>query len=130
MLTEVGVEEWPFIAATIGADFGSKLDGIRADLEVHHMQAWRLNKNSGAAGYVITKTATIKGTDTRALWIAYAAGTCFRGRAAMRDVAEFMATVAEGWGLKRMRIEGRVSAWGRVLPGFVEVEPGVLERVL
>lgn len=131
MLTEVGLEEWPFIAATIEPALrGQTLAELYAELGSHHSQAWRLDKNSGAAGHVVTHTGTIRGTYTRAMWIAYAAGRCFRGRAVMREVADEVADIAKGWGLKRLRIEGRVSAWGRVLPGFTEVEPGVLERVL
>jgi hypothetical protein len=129
VLTEVGLEEWPFIAATIEPAC-TDLPDLRADLERHHSQAWRLGKNCGASGYVVTHTGAVRGSGVNAMWIAYAAGRCFRGRAVMREVADEVAGIARGWGLTRLRIEGRVSAWGRVLPGFEEIEPGVLERVL
>lgn len=132
MLTEVGVEEWPFIAATIEpAITAPSLDEVRLHLERRHCQAWGFEKNSGAAGYIITKTAFVKDTAVRAMWLLYASGKVFGPvRARMRAILRELEQRAAAFGEQEIRImDGRVAQWRLVASDYDPIEGG-LRKVL
>lgn len=133
MLTEVGLEEWPFIAATIGpAVTKPSLEEVREGLRCHHMQAWRPEKNRGVAGYLITTTAYVGDTRTTALWITYVAGKVFHPvRRRMGELIDALEAQARAWGCNETRIEeSRLSQWRLVLPGYEMIDGRVLRKVL
>lgn len=116
------------LAAVIEAEPDADLDKIEAGLTDGTMQAWRMV--GGVAGYLVTHTATVKGTDIPAMWVGWVAGRVLRAPwRIMREVADDLVAVARGWGCKELRIEGRVAGWLRVLPGF-EQSGDVLRKVL
>jgi hypothetical protein len=126
VLTEVGVEEWPFIAATIEPAIDSPtLAEVYEALTRHHVQAFRAG--DGAAGYVVTKTAYVKGTAVPAMWLLYASGKVFGpARPRMLALARELEQIALSWGCNETRITGgRVAKWRRVLTDYDPIEGGI-----
>ncbi len=130
MLTEAGIEEWPFIAATIEPAISEPtLAEVHEGLRLHHMQAWRLS--GGAAGYLVTKTAYVGDTSTRAMWVLYASGKVFGPkRQTMRRIARELEQRASQFGEDEMRVtDGRVKQWASVLTDYERIDYG-LRKVL
>lgn len=132
-LIEVGLEEWPFIAATLKpAITDPSLEDLLKGLERRVMQAWRPEKHRGVSGYLITTTDYLKGTTIPAMWITYVSGHVFPPvRKRMRDVLSALEAQAREWGCKEIRIaNGRLSQWRRVMPGYELVDGTMLRKVL
>lgn len=117
-------------AAAVEADTSADLELLDSELRHDHMQAWRIT--GGAAGYVVTQTAFVRGTETTALWVLYIAGRCLRpARQMMREIGDELIKIASAWGCMEIRVEGkRALQWLRVLPDFEIIERRGAETVL
>ena len=98
-------------------------DAVRAALIEGAMQCWIV---CGAAeGAMVTSVGTVRGGDTLALWIVYAAGTIAGGpkqrRAIMGAIAAHFETLARERGCTEVRVEARPQ-WRRVLAGYTHTD--------
>lgn len=121
----------PLVTPSLAYDDQRNGATLRRDLIERDLFAWRVLEDGG--GVVITTTGAVKGSAATALWIVHvggflAGGVKARQRGARAVVAQCEA-LAKVLGCDEVRIEGRVSAWGRVLPEY-ELSDGVLRKAL
>lgn len=125
-------ELWQAVAPSLEYDAERGVRELWMDLFSGQLMAWRATDN--ADGFVITSVGDIVGDDgRRGFWIVHIGGLIEGPPKARADImigaVSLFERQARALGCEELRIEGRLRAWGRVLPGFVR-DGSVLKKDL